>query len=232
MPDWRELVRGRLAKLALNQREREEIFAELAHHLEETYDALRRDGFSESAAVRRVFAQVRNWKDLQNEIYMARKENDMTPRAARLWLPSLVTLFLSMSTIILFSFLGLKPGPLSLKGWLHGMNVISDYTVWLMVLPMIGATGALMSGRAGGTRGAIVLSGVFPAVAWSAILLIVLSFSFFRLHNLETITAPTGLFGLLIVLVFAPAVCLLIGVLGYFVLGKRIVKPALTKLPS
>ena len=226
MPDWQKIVSEQLADIPLEDGDREEVVAELAGHLEETYEALCKDGVSEPESVRRALISVSNWKELQHRIYLARKENTMNNRAARVWLPSLVTLFLSMTTMILPGFFGLKPGPLSLKGWLHGMNTISDYTVWLMVLPFIGAIGALISGRAGGTRGAIVLSGVFPALAWSGILLLVLSFSFFGLHNLDTVTAPTGLFGLVTVLVFAPAACLFIGVSAYFAVGRRLTKPA------
>src|ERR1700747_96016 len=98
MPDWHRIVSSRLVDLALEDREREEVFTELANHLEEAYQAMRLSGFTEPDAVDHALAQVRDWNDLQRRIYFARKENTMTLRAARVWLPSLVTLFLSTST--------------------------------------------------------------------------------------------------------------------------------------
>lgn len=38
MPDWQELVRQRLAGLALGRAEKQEVHAELAAHLEESYE--------------------------------------------------------------------------------------------------------------------------------------------------------------------------------------------------
>jgi len=42
MPDWQKLVRQRLGGLTLDAAEKEEVHAELAAHLEETYEALLR----------------------------------------------------------------------------------------------------------------------------------------------------------------------------------------------
>lgn len=215
MPDWNKIVGERLADLSLEDRDREEVVAELAGHLEETWDELRREGISEREAFNRALSGVRNWKDLQRSIYSSRKENTMTPRAARLWFPSLVTLVSSLSTMILFGFLGLNPGPLALQGRHHGIYLFSEYTVWLMALPFVGALGAYISERSGGNRRAIVFAGVFPALAWATVLFLVLSSSLFREHSLEIVTAPLGLVGLLTSLVFAPAACLLIGVLPF-----------------
>lgn len=226
MPDWQKIVSEQLADLRLENSDREDVVAELAAHLEETYDALRRRGFPEHGAVERALAHVGNWKDLRQKIYSTRKDDNMTPRAAQLWLPSLVTLFVSFAIMILLGFSGLNPGPLSEQGWRHGMYVFSDYTVWLMVLPLVGALGALMSRRAGGTSRSIFVSGVFPALAWLVILVFLLSFSSLYLHNLKTITAPLGPLGVLTALVFAPAACLLIGVLAYFAVERRRVTPA------
>jgi hypothetical protein len=226
MPDWEKIVSEQLADLRLEDTDRKDVVAELAAHLEETYDALRRRGFPEHSAVEHALAHAGNWKDLQQKIFSARKDNNMTPRAAQLWLPSLVTLVISFAIMILLSFFGLNPGPLSEQGWRHGMYVFSDYTVWLIVLPLVGALGALMSGRAGGTSRSIFVSGVFPALAWLVILVFLLSFSSLCLHNLKTITAPLGPLGVLTALVFAPAACLLIGVLAYFALERRRVTPA------
>jgi hypothetical protein len=90
MPDWEKLVSRRLAQLALDDRERREVIAELAGHLEETYEASRQRGASHDEAIRGALLQVDNWNRLQQEIYVARKkENVMNARTSRLWIPSL-----------------------------------------------------------------------------------------------------------------------------------------------
>ncbi len=190
MPDWQKVVREQLAGLNLGREEEDEVIAELAGHLEETYEALRRDGLPEREAVHRALSQVTNWSDLQRKIYCARaKENTMNPRTSRLWLPSLVTLTASFITLVAFGFLGLPPGPLGsrphheewsshlITGITSGRDTVNEYTVWLMVLPFVGALGARLSRRAGGTLRDTIISGVFPALAWLTIVLIVLSFA-------------------------------------------------------
>jgi hypothetical protein len=51
MPDWQELVRQRLSGLALDTAERKEIQAELAAHLEESYEVFCAEGLPEREAV-------------------------------------------------------------------------------------------------------------------------------------------------------------------------------------
>jgi hypothetical protein len=198
MPDWEKLVSARLAPLALDERERQEVITELAGHLEEIYEAFRRKGASHDDAIRRALLQVDNWNKLQREIYVARtKENAMNGRTSRLWVPSFVTLAASVFTLVAFGFLGLQPGPLGSRphheewsshligGITSGSHVVNEYTVWLMVLPFIGALGACLFMRAGGTLREIVISGVFPAVAWLTIVLVVLSFAASLGHGLR-----------------------------------------------
>jgi hypothetical protein len=90
-----------------------------------------------------------------------------------------------------------------------------------MALPLIGALGARLSSRAGGTLREIIISGAFPALALSTILLIILSFAASLGHGLEAVTAPVGPVGLVTVLVVIPGACLLLGVLVYYAAAKR-----------
>jgi hypothetical protein len=141
MPDWHKVVREQLAGLNLGHEEEDEVIAEVAGHLEETYEALRREGLEEREAVHRALSQVTSWSDLQREIYCARvKENTMNPRTSRLWLPSLVTLTASFITLVAFGFLGLPPGPLGsrphheewsshiITGIRSGRDTVNEYT--------------------------------------------------------------------------------------------------------
>jgi hypothetical protein len=234
MPDWEKLVSSRLAHLALEERERQEVITELAGHLEEIYEGLRREGLPEREAVYHALSQVTDWSDLQRKIYCARaKENIMNPRTSRLWLPSLVTLTASFITLVAFGFLGLPPGPLGsrphheewsshlITGITSGRDTVNEYTVWLMVLPFVGALGARLSRRAGGTLRDTIISGVFPALAWLTIVLGVLSFAASLGHALAAVTAPVGPVGLITVLVLIPGACLLVGVLAYYAAVKR-----------
>ena len=156
----------------------------------------------------------------------------MNPRTSRLWLPSFMTLAASIVTLVALGFLGLQPGPLGSRphheewsshligGITSGPHVVNEYTVWLMVLPFVGALGARLSSRAGGTLRDIVISGVFPALAWLTIVLIILSFAASLGHGVEKLIAPVGPVGLIAVLVLIPGAGLLIGVLAYGAITK------------
>src|SRR5580692_5740318 len=101
MPDWDEFVRERLTGISLEPRERSEVAAELAAHLEETFEELRRQGLSEEAAVERALSQVKNWRSLRRQIQWARmKEDVMTDRVKQVWLPGFLTLFLSVMLLM------------------------------------------------------------------------------------------------------------------------------------
>jgi hypothetical protein len=78
MPDWHKLLHQRLRDLKLERDERNEIIAELADHLEETYTSLCAEGHSEDAAFQRAVLQVSDWNKLRRQIQTARqKENPM-----------------------------------------------------------------------------------------------------------------------------------------------------------
>src|SRR5204863_147345 len=91
MPDWRELVGKGLSDLKLGAGEKEEVHAELAEHLEETYKALRARGLPEQTATQQTLAQVTDWQDLRRRIQTARaKENIMNDRVRQIWLPGTI----------------------------------------------------------------------------------------------------------------------------------------------
>jgi hypothetical protein len=162
----------------------------------------------------------------------------MNARTSRLWVPSFVTLAASVITLVAFGFLGLQPGPLGSRphheewsshlvgGITGGAHVVNEYTVWLMVLPFLGALGARLSRRAGGTLRDIIISGVCPALAWLAIVTVILSFAGSLGYDLHVVTAPVGPVGLITVLVVIPGACLLLGVLVYHATAKQWTKSA------
>src|SRR5260370_38781420 len=101
-----------------------------------------------------------------------------------------------------------------------------------MALPFIGAPGAGVSRQAGGKRREMIVPGVFPAVAWLTIAIIVLSYAaslgyrdgISHIHTagaLEIVTGPVGPVGLITVLVLIPGGCLFLWALGSYAVTKR-----------
>ena len=96
MPDWEKLVSHRLAGLALDAAEKEEIYSELAGHLEESYESLRSEGLADQEAIHRTLAQVADWRDLQRKIFVAKRRGYlMQKRAHQLWIPGFLAMILS-----------------------------------------------------------------------------------------------------------------------------------------
>jgi len=157
-----------LSGLALKPAERAEVIAELAAHLEENCEELHRRGIAEEEAVLRTLSQVEDWRDLRNRIQTARtKENIMTNRVKQFWLPSLLTLLLTMGLLMLIQIFGPNPWMVSRKsGWSLVAPVAVVYLPWLLSLPVIGAMGAYLSRRAGGSRRAVFSSIVFPVLPY------------------------------------------------------------------
>jgi hypothetical protein len=169
MADWQELVRQRLSGLALDVTEKDEVHAELAAHLEESYEALRVQGVPEQTAIRSTLSQVTNWQDLQRKILTAkRREYPMQKRLHQLWIPGFLTLTLSTIFLMTLQRLGFQPRIVS---W-SGPGTILFYVPWLLSLPVFGAVGACLSSRAGGSRGTVLLASVFPVLALTAAFLL------------------------------------------------------------
>jgi len=208
MPDWSKLVHDHLGGLGLQASERAEIVEELAGHLEEIFQELRGQGLSEEDATRGCLLEVEDWRGLGLGIEAARrKENSMNNRVRQLWLPGLLTFIISMGLLALTQIFGPKPWILS---WGHP-PVAVIFIPWLLALPLVGAVGAFLSYRAGGSRRTIFSSIVFPVVPFlAAILLIspaVLALDHFVAHNPVPAAIPMAVLGL----VLAPGVALLAG---------------------
>ena len=161
MPNWQELVRQRLSGLALDAAEKEEIHAELAAHLEESYEVFCRQGLPQREAVQRTLVQVADWQDLQRKILIARRrEQPMQKRVHQLWIPGFLTLTLSMIFLITLQKLGYQPRIVG-----SGPNMILFMRHGWASLPFFGALGAYLSARRGGLLGTVLLSSVFPVLS-------------------------------------------------------------------
>jgi hypothetical protein len=168
MPDWQELVRRRLSGMALDALEKNEVQAEIASHLEDSCEALRASGLPETDAVQTALAQVPDWKGLQKRLVFARKAGGlMQQRLQQLWIPGFLILILSMFFLAVLQRLEFQPPIL----W-NGPKPFFLYVPWLLSLPLLGALGAYLSCRAGGSRGAMLFVSVFPVLALTAAFLL------------------------------------------------------------
>ena len=161
MVDWQKLVGQRLSGLALDAAEKDEVHAELAAHLEDFYESLRTKGLSEQASIQQTLAQVANWPDLRRKILIAKKGRDfMKKRLHQLWIPGFLTFILSTVFLMTLQKLGFQPRIVG-----DGPNAILFCAPWLESLLFVGALGAYLSSRAGGSRGAALFASVFPVLA-------------------------------------------------------------------
>jgi len=169
MPDWQKLVDERLAGLALGAKEKAEVHAELAAHLEESYEALCQRGLSESEATDRTIGQVSDWRDLQRKILIARTGGLMKKRLQQLWIPGFLTFILSTSSLAIVQRLGFRP---LISSWHGTPSTVLISVPWLLSLPFLGALGAYFSARAGAARRIILAASTFPVLALAAALVL------------------------------------------------------------
>jgi hypothetical protein len=174
MPNWEELVRQRLSGVALDAAEKEEIQAELAAHLEESYEEFCQEGLPEREAVQRTLVQVADWQGLQRKILIARRrEQPMQKRVQQLWIPGLLTFTLSAILLMTLQKLGVQPHIVG-----SGPSAVLFYAPWLATLPFIGALGAYLSNRGGGLLRTALLASVFPVLALTMAFLLMFPIGF------------------------------------------------------
>jgi hypothetical protein len=213
MRDWRQLVRQRLAGLAVEDSEVSQVIEELAAHLEEKYQALLKEGISEEDAARRALGQVGDWQDLKHKIESSRnQEAYMTKRVAQFWLPAFVTLLLSMVLLAVIQIYGPNPWVTPMLGGRLRMTPVAVvYVAWLVFLPFIGALGAYLSKRAGAEPRAMFASILFPVFPYIAFFVIGLPIAIMLDdHIAHNIMIPAFFVGLTAWVIF-PAAALLAG---------------------
>jgi hypothetical protein len=222
MPDWEALVSERLRGISLDAGELREVIAELAGHLEETFEQLRRQGLPEEAAAARALSQVENWPSLRRRIQLARSKGDaMTNRVKQLWVPGFLTLALSMVLLMAIQFIGPKPLIVSPHGWRMIAPVGVIYIPWLLSLLPIGAMGAYLAGRAGASPRAIILSTVFPVLPYAVLFIVAFPVSvILDDHVAHNIMLSALLMGLLAWVLF-PGAALLLGGLAVRILKSH-----------
>jgi len=90
----------------------------------------------------------------------------MPDRVKQLWLPCLLTFALAMGFLALSQVFGPAPLFIGLRARPNMVPTGTIYIPWLLSLPLVGAIGAFVSHRAGGTQRAIFSSVIFPVVPY------------------------------------------------------------------
>ena len=135
----------------------------------------------------------------------------MTNRVKQFWFPALLTLTLAMVVLELIQMFGPNPWIPASGGHLRMTPVAVVYVSWLLSLPLIGAMGAYLSNRAGGSRRAVFSSIVFPVLPYLAFFVIGLPVALILDdHVAHNITVPAFFVGLSAWVIF-PAAALLAG---------------------
>lgn len=168
MRNWQEIVSQRLSGLELDSAEKEEVHAELAAHLEESYAVLYEQGLREKDAADLTLQEVADWRDLQRDILAAkRREHPMKQRVQQLWIPGFLTFALSTVFLMTLQKLGFRPHVIG-----DGPGAILFYVPWLASLLFCGAFGAYLSSRARASREITLLASAFPVLALTAAFLL------------------------------------------------------------
>jgi len=224
MHDWAQIVRERLANLALPDEDAAQVFDELAGHLEEAYQSLRNEGLSEQVAIVRVVEGVGDWRILQRKIESSRnKKKVINKRVTQFWFPAFLTLSLSMVLLALIEFFGPKPWVTPMPGGprLRMTPLAVVYVSWLVFLPCIGALGAYLSSHASGRSRTVLSSCVFPVFPYVAFFVIGLPLALILDdHVARNLTLPMFFMGLCAWVIFPAAALLAGGVPAHYFSGR------------
>jgi hypothetical protein len=179
MPDWKQLVAARLARMKLPAEERGEVVEELAAHLEECYEELREVGSPDPEGY--TLAQVPDWKALGRRIQKSKEDPMSVPR--KVLIPGLMTLLLAVAvqSILhhLLVWLQGTPTPWQFQWSVRVAGPGAYYLPWLLTLPLAGAMGAWMARRAGARPGQRLTAALFPALFPLAVGIPLLTFVLF-----------------------------------------------------
>ena len=147
MSDWRQFVRERLGSLKLVPQREEEIYAELAEHLADQ---------NEPHPGKRIEDQT-DWTVLAREIRRA-EEEPVSPTAKTIWVPG-TSIMLGAALLLVIMTRFVPPAT-----WVDGKGPALLVLTWGAAYIALGALGAFLSRRAGGSAKHRFLAGIFPIV--------------------------------------------------------------------
>jgi hypothetical protein len=213
MPDWRKLVENNLSRLQLPAAERDEVWTELTHHLEDSYQRLVNTGVNQEDAVHQVEASVSDWESLAISVVHERKGN-MSMFGKQFILPSGIAFGVATFTLALEIRFGPRPAV-----WNFNSAQIVVYKLWPMALLITGALTAFLCLRFGASRRRRLLVAMTPSLYMLGVMLFVLAVAF-PLHYLRSVEPNPRLFGWSFLIAIAnwvvlPAISLSLGALPF-----------------
>src|ERR1700722_14235830 len=154
--DWSKIVRERMQSSNAPRIVNEDVIAELAAHLEETYEHAKSRGMTETAALEATLQEVSNWHVLAQGITRAQsREVDMNDRIRRWWLLEAAAWFgASLLVMVLQRTDRLQP------------SLILFYLPWSATLPLICAAAAYLEQRANPTSDRVKRLWLSVTVTW------------------------------------------------------------------
>jgi len=161
-------VRERLKALRLSDPEREEVFAEIAAHLECVAKELRTNGAGERQAVQMALSQLNDTDRILKGIQRERTR-EMRDSFRKVWLPAAVVLFLVYASQMIIYRLVPEPRTYRIMG-----NYYAYSWGWLLMVVVCGALGAWWSREAGGSVRDRIVVALAPAETMAVVIAILL----------------------------------------------------------
>jgi hypothetical protein len=215
MPDWNEIVRKNLRVLRACS---PEFTEELAAHLEDSYEALLREGVAAETAFQRTMRQIEGRRRDWLEIHFLKEElmtglTRMNGFIRKVALPALLSTAASALVSWALIRVGIWPKVILMPNREFQMFLALSPWWWGM-LPICGALGAMLSRRNGGTRLQRIAAATAPGTVIAAIFLLLFPLDFIPqcLRNPgEALTMLEGVGLMLLSFAVIPAVFLLLG---------------------
>jgi hypothetical protein len=212
MRNWEQFIHERVARSKCCAELEPEVTEELAHHFEDVCEAGMEAGCSEQESARSALKEVNNWPRLAMQINEARGGTEMIKqRIQTLWLPATVNMTVAFTVLLGGLMILNKP----LRGPVMSSNPAPLYFAWLLILPVMGATAAYLSRRAGGSVAVRATAALFPAITMLVTFFAILMHAVFIDHD----TSSTNIFmqvgGSALGAVVLPGAALLVGALPF-----------------
>jgi hypothetical protein len=161
MPDWERFVADRLARATLPHDVQREVVTEIAAHLEEHEEELRKAGAADAHA--ETLMQVADWRTFGRKIRRAKEDRMSVVR--RVVMPGIAALALVLGALKLLVFLLIVPEPCGPDAACIVVSAEGPvYLPWLATLPCAGALAAMLARRAGGRPKQQLTAAAFPAL--------------------------------------------------------------------
>jgi hypothetical protein len=160
MRNWMHYVAERLARSRLPPELQRDVVAEIAAHLEDCEEDLRKEGLSDPEA--RTLAQVSNWIAFCRDIRRAKEDSMAVVR--RILMPGAAAVVVALAALKLWVYLLISPQPCGPDATC--ITVSADgpaYLPWLATLPLAGALAAVLARRGGAQPRQRLLAAMFPA---------------------------------------------------------------------